>query len=95
MHTELVKSQNQADKAGAAEDETIAMPETSDSPQNNEKSESDIARLVSVIEIIKREFLNSKADGQGLYQYNELGSLDSLRRDSHSEPTATSFTNNL
>lgn len=46
-----------------------------------------IPRLISVVEIIKREYFKSKEPGiqsTGLYQYNHLGFLEESRETSHS-----------
>ena len=99
MHREL--SETQERKIGATESgvvnkhELTVHPETNDQPQNDKKGETDIARLVSIVEIVKREFLSTRDDGHGLYQYNELGSLDLLQGHSHAEATVSSFTKPL
>ena len=54
-----------------------------------------MSRLVSVVEIIKREYPRQQGEGLALYQYNEFGPLEDQHAVPPTERSPTSFTNSL
>ena len=72
-----------------------ALPNPSRRVEDSKGKGACVARLVSVVELVKRVFAERQVDGLTLYQYNELGSLEVQHAVPDAQHSPTSFANSL